>query len=141
MNKHIQKIQKFVKNSPFRELSGFEIETITEGELTAKINLTNVFRRHDGVAHGGYVSYFADTIMGFAALTLVTPEQTVYTAEMKVSFLNPGYGDHMFGKAYVIRSGKTVHFCEAEIYGYNTEGEKYLAAKASSTMIVAAAKV
>ena len=137
MNQTIKNIKEFVKDSPFKDLSGFEITDISEGTIEATIDLTEVFRRHDGIAHGGYISYFADTIMGFAALSLLDDSKTVYTAEMKVSFLNPGLGEQLHGKASVIKSGKTIHFCEAEVFGTNSKGEQYLSAKASGTMVVA----
>ena len=140
MNKTYNHILGFVKNSKFRQISDFTIKTISEGEVTASVKLTEVFRRHDGIAHGGYISYFADSIMGFAALTKVDEGKTVYTAEMKVSFLNPGYGKELHGKAVSLRSGKTIHFTEAEIFAYNEDGEQYLVAKASGTMVAANSK-
>lgn len=133
-------ILKFVEKSKFTEISDFTIEEIEEGKVKAKVKLVEAFRRHDGIAHGGYISYFADAIMGFAALTKVEHGRTVYTAEMKISFLNPGLGNELIGEATTLRSGKTIHFTEAEIYGINESNEKYLVAKASGTMVVTAIK-
>lgn len=136
MSYYIDNIKQFVEKSAFKEISGFEIQEISEGEVHARIDLVPVFMRYDGIAHGGFISYFADSIMGFAALTLVGEEKTVFTAEMKISYLNPGLGDHLIGKAYVLKSGRNIHFCEAEIYGTNSSGIQYLASKASATMAV-----
>lgn len=140
MKNTYQHILQFVEDSKFKQISNFTIQDISEGGVTASVQLTDTFRRHDGIAHGGYISYFADAIMGFAALTKVDQPNTVYTVEMKVSYLNPGLGDKLMGKAVSIRSGKTIQFTEAEIFAFNEDNEKYMVAKASGTMVVAQQK-
>jgi len=139
MSSAIKQIEELIKDSPYKEYVGFEILHITPGELDARIKLLPYFKRSDGVAHGGITSYLADTVMGLAALTMVDSKHTVYTAEMKTSFLRFGTGKHLTAKGRVIKSGKGIQFCEAEVYG-EKDGEQYLIAKATATMASAEKK-
>ncbi len=131
-----QKIKDYIDKSPLKEFTDYTITQIDKGIFAAEVKIPSLFRRFDGIAHGGFISYLADSIMGFAALTLVDEHQTVFTANLNVSFLRPGLGDQMLGSATVMKQGVNVHFCEAEIFATRENGEHYLCAKASATMIV-----
>ncbi len=139
MEKYIHHIKDFIEASPIGEFAGLEVIHVGYGEFQAQVNLLPFFKRHDGIAHGGFLSYIADTVMGFASLTQLEEGKTVFTAEMKISFLEPGFGETLIGKAAVIRSGKRLHFCECELFG-EKNGERYVTAKASATMIVSEKK-
>jgi acyl-coenzyme A thioesterase PaaI-like protein len=39
----------------------------------------------------------------------------VFTAELKVTYLRPGTENEIFAKGWVIKPGKNLHFCEAEV--------------------------
>lgn len=139
MTSYVKEIEAFVKESHYQEFIGFQILHIEPGILEAEVKLMPFFKRHDGIAHGGLISYLADTVMGFAALTSLSLDKTVFTAEMKVSFLRPGHGSKLRAKGWVLKSGKQFHFCEAEVYG-KKDGDSYLIAKASATMAISPKK-
>ncbi|WP_317195532.1 PaaI family thioesterase [Rufibacter psychrotolerans] len=115
-------------------LLGFEIETIEIGLVEGQLQLEEKHKQHKGFAHGGVIATLADIVMGFAAVTLVPADQHVVTADLKVSYLNPGVGTALFAKGWVLKQGKRLNFCEAEIFTINGQGEKNMIAKASATM-------
>nr|WP_205504387.1 PaaI family thioesterase [Rufibacter sp. SYSU D00308] len=118
----------------YMHLLGFEIETIEIGLVEGQLQLEEKHKQHKGFAHGGVIATLADIVMGFAAVTLVPADQHVVTADLKVSYLNPGVGTALFAKGWVLKQGKRLNFCEAEIFTINGQGEKNMIAKASATM-------
>jgi uncharacterized protein (TIGR00369 family) len=117
----------------YMHLLGFEIETIEAGLIEGKLILEEKHLQHKGFAHGGVIATLADIVMGFAAVTLVPANQHIVTADLKISYLNPGVGTALFAKGWVLKAGRRLNFCEAEIFSIQGE-ERTLIAKASATM-------
>ena len=112
-----------------------ELVSLEAGKITCRLGLQKHHQQNKGYAHGGVVATIADIAAGFAAATLIRKDQHIVTAELKVSFLRPVTAPQILATGTVLKSGKHLHFCEAEIYA--VEGEKMvLAAKASATMAV-----
>ncbi|MBI3233999.1 MAG: PaaI family thioesterase, partial [Bacteroidetes bacterium] len=88
-----------------------------------------------GFVHGGATATFADLVMGFAAYSLVKSDQVVVTADLRVSYLNPGIGEHIFARGWVIKPGSKLIFCEGEIVAVDN-GKETVIAKSSATMAV-----
>ncbi|MBC3542347.1 PaaI family thioesterase [Rufibacter sediminis] len=118
----------------YMHLLGFEIETIEIGAIEGKLTLEEKHKQNKGFAHGGVIATLADIVMGFAAVTLVPADQHVVTTNMNISYLNPGVGTALFAKGWVLKQGRTLNFCEAEIFSIDGAGAKKLIAKASATM-------
>ncbi len=116
------------------QLLGFEIETVEIGLIEGKLTLEEKHKQHKGFAHGGVIATLADIVMGFAAVTLVPADQHVVTSNLTISYLNPGVGDALFAKGWVLKQGRKLNFCEAEIFSIDGPGERKLIAKASATM-------
>jgi acyl-coenzyme A thioesterase PaaI-like protein len=71
--------------------------------------------------------------MGFAAYSLVAPNQGTVTADLKLVYLRPGFAGELTARGYVIKAGKMLYFCEADIFcTYN--GNTELIARGYSTM-------
>jgi uncharacterized protein (TIGR00369 family) len=66
---------------------------------------------------------------------MVPEDQHVMTAEIKVSYLNPGLGDRLHAVGWVLKAGRKIVFCEAEVYAIRGE-ERRLIAKATTSMAV-----
>jgi uncharacterized protein (TIGR00369 family) len=113
---------------------GFEITNIAEGVITGQLILREEHRQHKGFVHGGLTATIADIVSGFAAATLVPKDHHVVTVEMKVSYLNPGVGDKLIARGWVLKQGQKLNFCEAEVYCIKDTEEPVLIAKASATM-------
>lgn len=85
------------------------------------------------VAQGGFITAWLDAAMAHAVIHDTDHAQTVYSLEIKVSFLEKvGPGDGRV-EGRVIRRGRRVAFMEAELF--NAQGQ--LAARASSTGVLA----
>jgi uncharacterized protein (TIGR00369 family) len=82
-----------------------------------------------GYAHGGLIATLADLAAGFASVALV--QAPVVTVELKVSYLNSGIGSQLRAVGWVLKAGRRLHFCEAEVWC-----DEVLIAKATATMAV-----
>ncbi|MFC0610412.1 PaaI family thioesterase [Rufibacter quisquiliarum] len=116
------------------QLLGFEIETIEVGRIEGRLRLEEKHKQHKGFVHGGVTATLADIVMGFAAVSLVPADYHVVTADLRVSYLNPGVGEELVAKGWVLKQGRKLNFCEAEIFSIDGQGQETLIAKASATM-------
>ena len=116
------------------QLLGFEITEIEAGRVSGELNLTEIHKQHKGFVHGGVIATAADIVAGFAAVSLVEKDHHVVTAEIKVSYFNPGIGEKLYATGWVLKQGRKLNFCEAEVYSISGSNEPVLIAKASATM-------
>jgi uncharacterized protein (TIGR00369 family) len=84
------------------------------------------------------LSPLADTVVGFAAVSLVPKNQHVVTAELKASYFRPGVGDKLLAKGYMLEKGRKLNFCKAELYVVQGDNEPLLIAKPMATITPAA---
>ena len=129
------RVSKFLERQHFMKLVGFELSVIGEGITEGWLELKKEHQQQTGLVHGGVTATLADIVAGFAAYTLVPEEQHVVTAEIKISYFNPGKGDRLYAKGWVVKQGRKLNFCEAEVWCYQGEN-KTLIAKATTSMAV-----
>lgn len=129
-------IKEKLERQEFMKLMGFEVTKIEVGRIEGELILEQRHRQHKGFAHGGVIATLADIVAGFAAVSLVPKNHHVVTAEIKVSYFHPGVGDKLLAKGFVLKQGRKINFCEAEIYVVKAEQEPLLIAKASASMAI-----
>lgn len=112
----------------------FVLDDIEPGKTSGWLEIQDIHKQQKGLVHGGVIATVADIVAGFSAYTLVSEEDNVVTGEIKISFLRPAKGDRLYAKGWVIRQGKTLNFCEAEVWT-ESEGNKVIVAKASTSMV------
>ena len=125
------RIREKLKRQHFMHLIGADLTRIESGRIEAELALGQQHQQQRGFAHGGLVATMADLAAGFAATTLVPENFGVVTSDLKVSYLNPGVGQRIKAIGWVLKSGRRLHFCEAEVWC-----DDVLIAKASATMAV-----
>jgi uncharacterized protein (TIGR00369 family) len=128
------RITKQLEHQKFMHLINFDLTKIEAGYTEGELNVTSIHHQHDGFLHGGVVATIADIVAGFAACTLVDVNQNVVTGEIKVSYFAKGKGTKLKAIGRVIKAGRRMSFCEAEIYSITEDDEKMIA-KASTSMI------
>jgi uncharacterized protein (TIGR00369 family) len=78
----------------------------------------------------------ADSACGYAALTLMPTGSDVLTVEFKVNLLAPGRGEVFRAHARVVRSGRTLTVCQAEVTAATAGHPDVSVAVMQATMIV-----
>ncbi len=112
-------------------LIGADLTLISSGRVEAKLALQQQHQQQRGFAHGGLVATLADLVAGFAGVTLIPDNYGLVTADLRVSYLHPGVGQRLRAIGWVLKAGRRLHFCEAEVWC-----DDRLIAKASATMAV-----
>ncbi len=125
------RIREKLQRQYFMHLIGADLTRIEPGRVEAELALGQQHQQQRGFAHGGLVATMADLAAGFAAVTLVAESQGVVTSDLKISYLNPGVGQRIKAIGWVLKAGRRLHFCEAEVWC-----DEVLIAKASATMAV-----
>jgi len=125
------RIRRKLERQHFMHLIGAGLTVITPGRVEAELALRQQHQQQRGFAHGGLVATMADLVAGFAAVTLIPDDYGLVTADLRVSYLHPGVGQRLRAIGWVLKAGRRLHFCEAEVWC-----DKRLIAKASATMAV-----
>ena len=129
-------IQERLQRQSFMTELGFVITNIAEGAITGQLILQPRHFQHNGFVHGGVTATVSDTVAGLAALSLVPAGFHVVTAELKVSYFNPGVGEVLSARGWVLKQGRKLNFCEAEVFCMKGDAPAVLIAKASATMAI-----
>ena len=124
-----------MESPSFLNYIGFTLTNIAEGKIEGELFLKDHHKQSQGIMHGGLTATLADTVAGFAAITLIPKNYEVVTAELKVSYFRPGLGPKILARGWVLKQGKKMNFCEAEVFSKIGEEEPILIAKASVTMV------
>jgi uncharacterized protein (TIGR00369 family) len=128
-------IKDKVSRQHFMHHNGIRLTRIMEGYMEAQAPFLEHLAQQDGIVHGGVTATLADLVSGFAAFSLVNKDDRVVTSELRISYLSPGRGENIFARGWVIKPGKRLMYCEAEVY--INDGDQYsLIAKSSSIMAV-----
>jgi uncharacterized protein (TIGR00369 family) len=84
--------------------------------------------------HGGVVGTIADTTSGYAAFSLMDASSSILSVEFKLNLIAPAKGDLLIGRASVLKNGKILTICRAEVF-IVTDGKEKLCAASQSTLI------
>ena len=128
-------IENKISANRFMHYLGFSITKIEAGLVEGELDLLKYHMQQADFLHGGVTATIADIVAGFAAFTLVKHSQNVVTVDLHISYLNPGLGNKLLAKGFVIKAGQKLFFSEAELWMEN-KSRKVMIAKASGTFAV-----
>jgi uncharacterized protein (TIGR00369 family) len=100
----------------FMGLIGAELESITPGRCVLSVGYAPRLTQQHGYFHGGLIGTLADMAAGYAAFSLADAETSILTVEYKLNLLEPGQGERLVADARVMRGGKRLSVCEADVW-------------------------
>jgi uncharacterized protein (TIGR00369 family) len=103
---------------------------VVEITLPFRLDLT---QQHDYV-HAAAVAAIADSACGYAALTLMERGLEVLSVEFKINLLAPAAGERFVAVGTVLRPGRTLTVCAADVHAEES-GRRKLIAVMQATMI------
>jgi uncharacterized protein (TIGR00369 family) len=130
---------KFEKNN-FSHHIGFKLTRIEVGLVEGELLINEIHKQQTGLVHGGVTSTVADIVMGFAAYSLVAEGQGTVTSDLKIAYLRPGLGQKLIARGRVIKPGKLLYYCEADIICTDEFGTETLVARGYATMCAVGGK-
>jgi len=120
-----QKFMDFIGATLFEVKPGFcEIHLPYKEELT----------QQNGFFHAGIISTLADNATGYAAFSLMEEDSSVLAVEFKLNLMSPGVGEFLIAKANVLKSGRTLTICRADVFAVK-DGVEKLCAASQATLI------
>jgi uncharacterized protein (TIGR00369 family) len=114
---------------------GARIAFIAPGEVHLAFPFAPEFCQQNGHLHAGAIASVADSANGYAAYTLAPPDTDVLAVEFKINLLAPARGEGFLACARVVRPGRTLTVCQADVFTTGTT-ERTLIATMLSTIIV-----
>jgi uncharacterized protein (TIGR00369 family) len=111
-----------------------ELAKVAPGEVEIEIPFSEELTQQNGFIHAGIITTIADSACGYAAYTLMAADSSVLSVEFKVNLLSPAIGEKFSARAEVIKPGRTLTICRADVFAIN-KGEEKLVATMLATMI------
>lgn len=95
---------------------GAELVELTAGQATIRVPFRVELTQQHNYFHAGVSGAIADSACGYAAYTLMPADSSVLTVEYKLNLLAPADGEELTVRARVVRSGRTLKICAADVY-------------------------
>ena len=89
-----------------------------------------------GFFHGGVIGTMADAAGGYAANTLLMPDNECLTAEYKINFVAPAIGDTLIARGKVLKAGRTLVVSSADIFVVKDGVEKLCAIMQQTLFVI-----
>lgn len=115
---------------------GAHVEHVMPGKVSLRLPFREDLTQQHGFLHAGTIAALADSACGYAALTLMPADAAVLSVEFKVNMLAPAKGDAIVARGEVIRSGKNIMVCRADVFAVSGSEEKLVAAMQGTMMVV-----
>ena len=115
---------------------GAVLDSVAPGSVEVRLPFREDLTQQHGFLHAGAIASVADSAAGYAALTLMPADAGVLSIEFKVNMLAPAKGDAIVARAQVIRPGRNIMVCRADVYALAGEEEKLVAALQGTMMVV-----
>lgn len=116
---------------------GAELVSLRAGGAEIRVPFRAELTQQHGFFHAGVTGAVADSACGYAAYTLMAADASVLTVEYKMNLLAPADGEEMVAKARVVRAGKTLTICMADVFVRRGGVEKHCATMLATIMCLA----
>jgi uncharacterized protein (TIGR00369 family) len=113
---------------------GARLAALKPGHAEIRAAHRDELTQQHGYFHAGVSGSLADSACGYAAYTLMPPDASVLTVEYKMNLLAPAEGEELIARARVVRSGKTLKICMADVFARKGEVETHCATVLATIM-------
>ncbi|HXE35408.1 MAG TPA: PaaI family thioesterase [Verrucomicrobiae bacterium] len=113
---------------------GAELVSLEPGGAVIRVPFRGELTQQHGYFHAGVTGAVADSACGYAAYTLMAAEDSVLTVEYKMNLLAPADGEELVAKGRVVRSGKTLKVCMADVFVRKGSAENHCATVLATIM-------
>ncbi len=116
---------------------GAELAGLGAGHAEIHVPFRMEVTQQHNYFHAGVSGAIADSACGYAAYTLMPADSSVLTVEYKLNLLAPADGEELMARARVLRSGKTLKICAADVYVLKSGTEIHCATMLATIMCLA----
>jgi uncharacterized protein (TIGR00369 family) len=115
---------------------GAELARVEPGAIEIRLPIRDHISQQHGFVHAGAIASIADSACGYAAFSLMGADSGVLAVEFKINLLAPGAGDHLIARGRVVRAGRTLTICQADVFAVAGERETAVALMTATIMNV-----
>jgi uncharacterized protein (TIGR00369 family) len=115
---------------------GARVERVAPGEVDIALPIRPEISQQHGFVHAGAIASIADSACGYAALTLLDSDSGVLAVEFKINLMSPGAGETLLARGRVIKSGRTLSICQADVVALKDGSEQNVAVMIATIMNV-----
>jgi uncharacterized protein (TIGR00369 family) len=115
---------------------GASLGTVAPGSVDVILPFRDDLTQQDGFLHAGIIAAVADSACGYAAHSLMPATARVLSIEFKLNLLAPAVGERFEARGRVIRAGRTVTVCRADVVAVTGGTEKLVATMTGTMMTV-----
>jgi uncharacterized protein (TIGR00369 family) len=99
----------------FMSTLGARLSEVEPGRVTVELRHRADLTQQHGFLHAGVLASVADSACGYAALSLMPAGAAVLSVEFKINLMKPARGTLFQARAAVVRAGRTLTVCSAEL--------------------------
>lgn len=120
----------------FMATLGATLDAVAPGAVEISLPFRADLTQQHAFIHAGVVGSIADSACGYAAFTLMPTGTGVLTVEYKLNLLRPATGDRLIARGRVVRAGRHVTVCQADVVATSGSEEKAVALMVATIMTI-----
>jgi uncharacterized protein (TIGR00369 family) len=128
------RVRESFSRQGFMRYLGAEVTALGPGECEIQVPYRKEMTQQHGYFHAGVAAAIADSACGYAAYGMMPVTSSVLTVEYKINLVAPAAGEMLVARARVLRSGKTLKICAADVVAVK-DGKETLCATTLSTIM------
>lgn len=125
--------ESFARQGMMKHL-GAELAALGPGTAEIRVAFRAELTQQHNYFHAGVSGTIGDSACGYAAYTLAPADSTVLTVEYKINLLAPADGEELIARARVVRSGRTLKVCAADVFARKDGTENHCATMMATVM-------
>jgi uncharacterized protein (TIGR00369 family) len=132
-----QRVRESFDRQQFMHTLGARLIRVAPGEIDIELPVRPELGQQNGFVHAGAVTAVADSACGYAAMSLTPPDADILSIEFKINLLAPATGDRLVARARVVRSGRRITVCTAEVAAESPGSSRTVAIMQATMMTLA----
>jgi uncharacterized protein (TIGR00369 family) len=104
----------------FPKVVGLQIEELRTDYCRMRMPYRPALEQPAGVVHGGAIATVLDTVVVPAIGSAYGPDVRYVTTDMHIQYLSALVADDGVAEGWIVRRGRTMVFCEAELVAAST---------------------
>ena len=129
------RIRESISRQTLLTTLGVTIAGLASGHVVLDLPYRADLCQQNGYVHAGAITALADSACGYAAASLMPADRDVLTVEFKVNLLSPARGDRFRAVGEVVRAGRTLTVCSAQVVAWAGGREQKPVALMQATMM------
>jgi len=125
--------ESFARQGLMKHL-GAELTALRSGQCEIRVRHRGELTQQHGYFHAGVTASIADSASGYAAYSTMSADSSVLTVEYKINLVAPAEGNLLIARGRVLRSGRTLKICAADVFVVEGKQEILCATSLSTIM-------